>query len=516
MHLVQQAVLVRALITHDAAERGEVLAHHATGGHLILHVGHVDCLVRLSVAKHVLWHDLHHALVHCGIHLPRVHVQVVPLLDKAACAGARREGCEVGRVHAGCVRGHDSPPVAVDEVSKSVRDVVELVHAGIADQAQGLDEEVAVLELLAALEVQGLWAATLKHSHAILQQAVGTAEERDIADAEPAALRDGDVLWARVDDGVERIRVIENLSALVHGLEHVQQEPGGRGDGALMAEPARETRAGKALAARHQVDLGGAVLAAAADVLDRERPVADNRAACARHLAVIPAELPTLVVVALAVADHAAKLILTGVVDLAVDVIGTREVVDDGGVVGLGAAGLLDAQLVVAVVRILLTDDLKADNVRVEVRILCHAILLHGVLHRAEHLYPHGMVVHTAACARRATVWRGSGALEGLRKDVAALGRASADGTKATVACPDVLVAKPDIEGSEVRLDLGVLRRGVPPGIAAGARVAVKLHEVLVVVHRVLHRSLHALEASPNDGGHVRPRVLGELEVGKA
>mmetsp|Transcript_20781 Transcript_20781/g.64929 ORF Transcript_20781/g.64929 Transcript_20781/m.64929 type:complete len:596 (+) Transcript_20781:719-2506(+) len=516
---MQEAVLVAALIAHHPPEIREVLSHHAPGGHLVLDVGHVDSLVGLRVADHMLWHDLHHALVNGGVELPRVHVEVVVLLDKAAGTRPSRERGEVRGVHACRISGEHTAPVPVEEVSDPVREGVQFVHARIAEEAKCLNEEAGIFKFFACLQNERLRLQVVEESHAIFEQAKSTTNEGHIADAEAAALRKGDVVGPILEDGIEVIGVLE-LSKLVHRLEHVQQEPSRCGDRPLVAEPARRTWACKALPPGNEVDLRGTVFAAAANVLNGECTVSDDRSAGVLHLAIIPDELAPLTVVALAVTDRAAEGALTGVVDDAVDVVCSRIVVDDGGIVGLGGAlilaEILDAQLVVAVVRILFADNLKADDIAVEVRILVNAILTAGVVHCAEHLQADRMVVHAGARTGLALERAGGGcsqSLEGLRKDVSALGRPRANCSEALVACPDILMPKPNVECAEVGLDFGVLRCRVVPSITTALRVTVKEDNVEVAVNTVLHGRLDPLEATTDNRRDVRPRVVGVPEV---
>mmetsp|Transcript_33956 Transcript_33956/g.101282 ORF Transcript_33956/g.101282 Transcript_33956/m.101282 type:complete len:315 (+) Transcript_33956:1678-2622(+) len=164
---------------------------------------------------------------------------------------------------------------------------------------------------------------------------------------------------------------------------------------------------------------------------------------------------------------------------------------------------------------VLLSDNLEADDIRLELHVLGDPILIASVVHRIKHLAADRMVVNATASAgllEGAVRWC-TFAAERLGKDVAPHGGSGADGAKALIAGPVVLMPEPNVERPEVGLDPGVLRGRVVPGIATALVVAIKHDNVLVVVHHVLHCGLDALEAGADDGCDVRPRVARVLEV---
>mmetsp|Transcript_66384 Transcript_66384/g.158378 ORF Transcript_66384/g.158378 Transcript_66384/m.158378 type:complete len:332 (-) Transcript_66384:1679-2674(-) len=329
MHGVDQGVLVCGFIPPGQTHGGEVAGEDTSSPHLILHVGHVHRLIWLRLALLMHRQKLHHALSTGLPEEPGVVVQVVPLLHHPAGPGPRGEGGEAPRVHARGVRRDHAPEVPVDHVPHPVGHGVQLVHPGVADEAQGLADVVHVLELLAARQMQGLGGAPCEGVDPVLQQPVGAAKEGHVSDAEAAALLDTHVRGVVAHlHGVELVGVFQPRE-LVHGLELIQQHPRRCGIWSLVAKPARHSRAQQALPARDDVHLCRGILHAASDVLHRKSAVAKDSTARVLHPAIIPHKRPSLTI-AHAIADLppcSNELILTRVLDDTIDLICTGVVV---------------------------------------------------------------------------------------------------------------------------------------------------------------------------------------------
>mmetsp|Transcript_47923 Transcript_47923/g.137565 ORF Transcript_47923/g.137565 Transcript_47923/m.137565 type:complete len:443 (-) Transcript_47923:228-1556(-) len=215
------------------------------------------------------------------------------------------------------------------------------------------------------------------------------------------------------------------------------------------------------------------------------------------------------------VADLATKHILAGVVDDAIEVISTGEVVDDGHLacfVRLPCAQILQSELVVAIIRLGVPNDLEAGDLRLEPCVLSNSVLLCGVLHHAEDLSSHGVVVD--AGARPGALRRCARPLERLLENVAAA--VAGGGAEALVAREGKLGAIPDVKCPDVRLHPGVLRGRVEPRVSAGLGMSVEHDDVLVLVVHIHHGHLRAGEASADDAHWVWPTVARVFEVHKA
>mmetsp|Transcript_54773 Transcript_54773/g.75912 ORF Transcript_54773/g.75912 Transcript_54773/m.75912 type:complete len:394 (-) Transcript_54773:450-1631(-) len=330
VHRVDQRVLVRRFVAEGSRGIREVASKNAASPHFVLNIGHVHGLVRLCVALLVHRQQLHHALVACFPEFPRMVVHIVPLLHKATCTRPSREGSETLGVHSCGVRGHDPPEVAVDHIPHLVGHGMELVHTGVPNQSEGFTDVAHVLQLFATREVQGLGTTSRQGVHSVLQQPVGMRQEGDIANTEATALLDLAIGLTRTHHRIELEGVLD-ACALVHRLELVQQLEGRCGVWTLVAEPAGKTWAKQALPSRDDVDLGSGILHAASHVLHCEGAIAQNRSASILHSAIVPDEESTLAV-SHAIADLSTggdEFVLTRIVDDAIDVIGTREVVHE-------------------------------------------------------------------------------------------------------------------------------------------------------------------------------------------
>merc|ERR550532_3644959 len=106
---------------------------------------------------------------------------------------------------------------------------------------------------------------------------------------------------------------------------------------------------------------------------------------------------------ALAVANVPTKGTLTWIVNLPVDIVRTRIMIDHRDLVCLRSAAtrleILCGQSVVPLMRVLFADDLELRDFSLEVRIGNDSILLTGMMHGAKNLMAYRVEVNTAACA---------------------------------------------------------------------------------------------------------------------
>mmetsp|Transcript_35519 Transcript_35519/g.65126 ORF Transcript_35519/g.65126 Transcript_35519/m.65126 type:complete len:223 (+) Transcript_35519:493-1161(+) len=189
VHGVDQTILVRSFVTARQGHLRPDVGKCHTRKHLIGDVCHVDRLIWLCVAHVVNWQNrLVIWILLCGRHLPRMVVDVIPLLGKSSCAGPRREGGEALRIHARRICSNDAAPIAVDHVANTVSHRVQLVNARVAEEAKRLADVVHVFKLISTGQVQSSVGAARKRVDSVLEEAVGVQQEGDITDAEAAGL----------------------------------------------------------------------------------------------------------------------------------------------------------------------------------------------------------------------------------------------------------------------------------------------------------------------------------------
>mmetsp|Transcript_37452 Transcript_37452/g.119168 ORF Transcript_37452/g.119168 Transcript_37452/m.119168 type:complete len:531 (-) Transcript_37452:536-2128(-) len=450
--------LVHVLVhtRHEARELGVHALHHHLAGHGVLGVvlvrRPVPVVVRLVLGHRVQEAHGEHALDVAGV----VQEVLVPHGD-AVVPNAGGEGGEVGGIHAQRVAEDHAAVVAARPGPPHDVDVVEPVAAPVADEAQGLDDVGDALQALAALEVQRVARAPLQQVHHVLAAAPGHGEEGDVADAEAAGLDDRHVPARLVRVHRPVLPGVAHARELVHGLEHLEHQAAGRGEGTLVHEPAGHAGAGQVLAARHEVDLGGAELAAGPDVLHGEGAVAQDGAPAA--LEVVEGH-----VVVHAVADVAAEDVLAGVLHDAVPRHAARVAVEHahGYPAHVLAVHGRHAELVEGAVRALLAHDVQLRHVAPEADVGQDAVALGRVLEVLQHSVLLGPALPVRGVA---------------------------------TALLHHLLAPPHVEGTHLCLQLGGLVCSCYPAVATHPCIAVEGQDVRVAGLQVHDASLEAMVA---------------------
>mmetsp|Transcript_34944 Transcript_34944/g.94693 ORF Transcript_34944/g.94693 Transcript_34944/m.94693 type:complete len:422 (+) Transcript_34944:528-1793(+) len=354
----------------DHGDARSVLRIVLVGGTVLLWDGfvageHVEDAHPLELV--ILLREVNHVLVADGGHIG---------------AHARGETGEVGRMHPHGVGKEDPPVVSTGPSAKHLLDLVEAVRTPVGNQAQRLDNDRHVLQLLTACEVHRVMGAPLQGVLDVLAAPPGNCQEGHVSDAEAAVAVDGAVLVVLAGiDGVVLPGVVET-TLVVHGDEAIQQLLGGHGRDGLMHEPARQARGGQVLLPGHHPHFLDAVLHARPDVLNPKGTVAEDSGNGALEVVVGH-------VVVHAVANVDVRLILPRVVDDPGVEVRPREVVDDVGR-ELKLCALphqrLYGQLVGAVMVRQLAHDLQVPDLVLECAMRCDAVSLGRVLDAGDHL----------------------------------------------------------------------------------------------------------------------------------
>mmetsp|Transcript_11759 Transcript_11759/g.32187 ORF Transcript_11759/g.32187 Transcript_11759/m.32187 type:complete len:301 (-) Transcript_11759:695-1597(-) len=101
------------------------------------------------------------------------------------------EGAKIRGVHAQGVNKDDTPEVSIGPGANELLRLVQAVAVEIRKEAKGLDDDSDILELPAALEVQGVACAALEEVLDVLATPPSHGQEGDVADAEAAVAHDG-------------------------------------------------------------------------------------------------------------------------------------------------------------------------------------------------------------------------------------------------------------------------------------------------------------------------------------
>mmetsp|Transcript_114782 Transcript_114782/g.305157 ORF Transcript_114782/g.305157 Transcript_114782/m.305157 type:complete len:480 (-) Transcript_114782:2-1441(-) len=349
---------------------------------------------------------------------------------------------------------------------------MEPVDGEVAQEAQGLEDDVDIFERSAPGERELVLVDALERVLDVLQPAPSHGQEGHVADAKAAALHDGGLhlLLAAVHRKV--VPGVPEAAEPVHRLEEVEEHARRHRDDALMHEPAGHAGARQVLPPCQQVDLLAPVLDARPRVLHGKGAIAED--ASAAILQVVVGR-----VVVHAVAHAALEALLARVLDDAIPSHAPGVVVYNRGVELLhqGAVRLPlrhEGQHVLAVDRLLVANDVQLDDVGPEAEVRLDPVLLGRPLEVLQHLRLVGPDAPTLRVG------------DPIAQE---------------------LSARPHVEGRQLRLQPRGLVRGGDPAVAADNVVAVKAHDVAVAVLHVGHRRLEAVVPCTDDADRCVPHV---------